>query len=245
MFCTPSHEVSSSETRFAIHARTNTRGRQELPPSVWALRKPCGDRHNEYFCPVAAFCDLPATGVHASSTVKAAKTACCDKQGRKMLGNCPCDAAAELVVDQEDERGWWAFKTVDRGLTFLHYVGGCINTPTLCKLDFDVKNKPCGENRPVGRSSETPRSRCPRNTERVPATGERERSHHPSRPRTLCRRQFASNSTPHRNKIGLDVALEALRECRRKRKATIDELWEAAKICRVAKVMQPYMEAVS
>ena len=49
----------------------------------------------------------------------------------------------------------------------------------------------------------------------------------------------------YRNKIGLDVALEALRECRRGRKCTNDELWEYAKVCRVAKVMRPYMEAMT
>lgn len=48
----------------------------------------------------------------------------------------------------------------------------------------------------------------------------------------------------HRNKIGIDVAMEALRECWQKRKATADELWRFAKVCRVSKVMQPYMEAV-
>ena len=48
----------------------------------------------------------------------------------------------------------------------------------------------------------------------------------------------------HRNKIGIDVAMEALRECWRERKATSDELWRFAKICRVSKVMQPYMEAI-
>src|SRR3974390_1091909 len=34
-----------------------------------------------------------------------------------------------------------------------------------------------------------------------------------------------------RNKIGLDVAIEALKECRRTKKATMDELWAAAKVC--------------
>ena len=48
-----------------------------------------------------------------------------------------------------------------------------------------------------------------------------------------------------RNKIGLDVALEALRETWRSRKATMDELWEAAKVCRVANVMRPYLEAIT
>ena len=49
----------------------------------------------------------------------------------------------------------------------------------------------------------------------------------------------------YRNKIGLDVALEALRDCRSRRKATMDELWAAAKVCRVANVMRPYMESLN
>lgn len=48
-----------------------------------------------------------------------------------------------------------------------------------------------------------------------------------------------------RNKIGLDVALEALRETWRSRKASMDQLWEAAKVCRVANVMRPYLEAMT
>lgn len=48
----------------------------------------------------------------------------------------------------------------------------------------------------------------------------------------------------HRNKIGLDVALEALKEVRAKRKASADDLWRYAKICRVANVMRPYLEAI-
>lgn len=48
----------------------------------------------------------------------------------------------------------------------------------------------------------------------------------------------------YRNKIGLDVAIEALRDCLRKRKATMDDLWEAAKVCRVSRVIQPYLESV-
>jgi hypothetical protein len=64
---------------------------------------------------------------------------------------------------------------------------------------------------------------------------------------SLARPQFhpISHSFKFRNKIGLDVALEALRECLRDRRCTTDELWHYAKICRVANVMQPYMEAIS
>lgn len=49
----------------------------------------------------------------------------------------------------------------------------------------------------------------------------------------------------YRNKIGIDVALEALKECHRKKKATADELWYFAEMCRVANIMRPYMEAVA
>jgi predicted transcriptional regulator of viral defense system len=48
----------------------------------------------------------------------------------------------------------------------------------------------------------------------------------------------------YRNKIGLDVALEALREAWRERRATSQELWKYAEICRVANVMRPYLESL-
>lgn len=48
----------------------------------------------------------------------------------------------------------------------------------------------------------------------------------------------------YRNKIGLDVALEALRDCVRRRKAMPSALLEAARVCRVENVMRPYLEAI-
>lgn len=48
----------------------------------------------------------------------------------------------------------------------------------------------------------------------------------------------------YRNKIGLDVALEALRETWRERRATMDDLWRYATIDRVANVMRPYLESL-
>ncbi len=48
----------------------------------------------------------------------------------------------------------------------------------------------------------------------------------------------------HRNKIGLDVALEALKDARAQGKASIDDIWRFAKIDRVANVMRPYLESV-
>ncbi len=47
-----------------------------------------------------------------------------------------------------------------------------------------------------------------------------------------------------RHKIGLDIALEALREGWRTHRFTMDELWHYAKVCRVTRVMQPYLESL-
>ena len=48
----------------------------------------------------------------------------------------------------------------------------------------------------------------------------------------------------YRNKIGLDVAIEALRDCVKKKIGTFDDLWRFARICRVANVMRPYLESL-
>ena len=48
-----------------------------------------------------------------------------------------------------------------------------------------------------------------------------------------------------RTKIGIDVAVEALRDCLEQRRCTTDELSEYARVCRVSGVMRPYMEALA
>lgn len=48
----------------------------------------------------------------------------------------------------------------------------------------------------------------------------------------------------YRNRVGLDVALEALKDSRQQAKASADDLWRFARICRVSEVMRPYLEAV-
>jgi predicted transcriptional regulator of viral defense system len=49
----------------------------------------------------------------------------------------------------------------------------------------------------------------------------------------------------YRNKVGIDVAMEALRDVVRSRKATMDEISRAAEVCRVRTVMKTYLEALS
>ena len=48
----------------------------------------------------------------------------------------------------------------------------------------------------------------------------------------------------YRNKIGLDIAMEALREAWHEKRMTSDDIWHYAKVCRVANVMRPYLESL-
>jgi predicted transcriptional regulator of viral defense system len=48
----------------------------------------------------------------------------------------------------------------------------------------------------------------------------------------------------YRSKVGLDVAIEALRDCWHHKLCAVDQLWDFARICRVQNVMRPYLEAI-
>lgn len=49
----------------------------------------------------------------------------------------------------------------------------------------------------------------------------------------------------YRNKIGIDVAVEALRDFSRRHRGGASELARFAAICRVSRVMQPYLDATA
>ncbi len=57
--------------------------------------------------------------------------------------------------------------------------------------------------------------------------------------------QTIADCFQYRNKIGLDVAVSALKDAVRQQKVDWNKLWEAARRCRVTKIMRPYMEAIS
>ena len=63
--------------------------------------------------------------------------------------------------------------------------------------------------------------------------------------KVYCLAKTVADCFKYRHKIGLDVALEALRESRKSNRCTIDDLWRYAKVCRVSNVMMPYMEAMA
>jgi predicted transcriptional regulator of viral defense system len=49
----------------------------------------------------------------------------------------------------------------------------------------------------------------------------------------------------HRNTVGIDVAIEALRDYRRQKVGSLDQLMAAAAVCRMQRVIQPYVEAIT
>jgi predicted transcriptional regulator of viral defense system len=62
--------------------------------------------------------------------------------------------------------------------------------------------------------------------------------------RVYCPEKTIADCFKYRNKIGLDVALEALKLYRERTGFKIDDLIHFARVCRVEKVMRPYLEAI-
>ena len=60
-----------------------------------------------------------------------------------------------------------------------------------------------------------------------------------------CPAKTVADCFKYRNKIGLDVALEALRDCWLERRCSMDDLWHYSKVCRVANVIRPYLESLT
>lgn len=63
--------------------------------------------------------------------------------------------------------------------------------------------------------------------------------------RVYCIAKTVVDCFKFRNKIGLDVALEALQEAWRGKKLQMDELWYYARICNVETIIRPYIESLS
>jgi predicted transcriptional regulator of viral defense system len=57
--------------------------------------------------------------------------------------------------------------------------------------------------------------------------------------------QTLADCFQHRSRVGLDVAIAALRQAFQQNRVDRNELWEAASRCRVTRVMEPYLEALS
>ena len=65
-----------------------------------------------------------------------------------------------------------------------------------------------------------------------------------ARLQVYCPEKTVADCFKARNKIGLDVAIEALKLCRQKKRSSPEMLMKYAKICRVERIMKPYLEAL-
>jgi predicted transcriptional regulator of viral defense system len=63
--------------------------------------------------------------------------------------------------------------------------------------------------------------------------------------RVYCAEKSIADAFKYRNKLGLDVALEALSSWLKQRGAGVERLLEFARICRVEQVIRPYLEAMT
>jgi predicted transcriptional regulator of viral defense system len=63
--------------------------------------------------------------------------------------------------------------------------------------------------------------------------------------RVFCISKTVADCFKFRNKIGIDVALEALREAWQERRVNMDDLRRYAEVCRVTNVMRPYIESLT
>ena len=63
--------------------------------------------------------------------------------------------------------------------------------------------------------------------------------------RAYCAAKTVADCFKYRNKLGIDVAIEALQDFTRRYRGGATDLARYAKICRVNRVMQPYLDAIA
>jgi predicted transcriptional regulator of viral defense system len=62
--------------------------------------------------------------------------------------------------------------------------------------------------------------------------------------RVYCISKTIADCFKYRNKIGLDVAIEALKDVIQNKRSSIEDIIHYAEICRVKEIMRPYMESI-
>jgi predicted transcriptional regulator of viral defense system len=132
-----------------------------------------------------------------------------------------------------------AAKRVPRGviclLSALRFHGLTTQDPHEVWIAIDLKaRKP---------SVESPALRVARFSGRALVEGVEESKIEGVRVRVYSAVKTVADCFKYRHKIGIDVAIKALRDSVRTRKTTIDEIHRYAKVCRVANVMRPYLES--
>lgn len=62
--------------------------------------------------------------------------------------------------------------------------------------------------------------------------------------RVYSREKTLSDCFKYRNTVGLDTALEAVRRYRQQGRINVNRLLEFAQVCRVSRVLRPYLETL-
>lgn len=91
---------------------------------------------------------------------------------------------------------------------------------------------------------DTPPIRLVRLSPRPLTAGVETHVEHGVRLRVFSAAKTVADCFKFRGRIGIDVAVSALREGWKQRRFTVDELWQFARVCRVTTVMRPYLDAI-
>lgn len=177
--------------------------------------------------------DLRARGIHRESLFRLCRRGLLRRAARGVytLADAPVTANHSIAV---------VAKLVPRGvvclLSALRFHGLTTQQPHEVWLALDVK-----AHRPT---LDSPALRVVRFSGRALAQGVQRHTVEGVRVPVYSAAKTVADCFKYRHKIGVDVAIEALRDALRSKKATVDEIYKFAKVCRVARVMQPYLESV-
>ncbi len=176
--------------------------------------------------------DVEALGVPRAYLTRLERRGLLERHARGVyaLAECPISEHHSLAL---------AAKLVPRGvvclLSALRFHGLTTQNPYEVWMALDVKaRKP---------SVEFPPLRIARFSGRSLAEGIQTHRIEGVAVRVYAPAKTVADCFKYRNKIGIDVAIEALRDALRSGKATIDEIQRFAKLCRVANVIRPYLES--
>ena len=178
-------------------------------------------------------CDLTPLNIGRTTLSRLCIQGIVQKVGRGLYRLADADVSEHDMLIE-------ACKAVPNGivclLSALRYYELTTQSPHHIWMTIDVKARPAKTNLPI---------RFVRSSGATLRQGILIRKLHGATLRVYSPAKTVADCFKFRNKIGLDVALEALRECNKKGLCNIDELWHYAKLCRVGNVMRPYLETMT
>ena len=121
-------------------------------------------------------------------------------------------------------------------LSALQFHGNGTQNPSEVWITIDIRaRKPNLENPPI---------RVMRASGKAFTSGIVEHTISGRKVRVYCLEKTIVDCFKYRSKVGLDVALEALKDAWHSKKINTDLLWRHAKVCRITNVIRPYLEAL-